>query len=137
MRDGTFDVAMVEGYTVCWLPSHCWSTIDDQFPFLYWARQQGWLNRTMFTFGWMVPKSVEHPNGWTVQQLEATMRRLKTAFPEMPGVLMWGSAMHRTNESECAERTLDFIHAASELMSALWPNPPEGMLAQRSIGGYL
>jgi hypothetical protein len=126
MRDGTFDVAMVEGYTVCWLPAHCWSAIDDQFPFLHWARTQGWINRTMFTFGWMVPKSAEHPNGWTVPQLEASLRRLKTTFPEMPGVLMWGSAMHRVNESECAEGTLEFIHAASELMSALWPNPREG-----------
>jgi hypothetical protein len=126
MRDGTFDVAMVEGYTVCWLPAHCWSAIDDQFPFLHWARTQGWINRTMFTFGWMVPKSAEIPNGWTVPQLEASLRRLKTTFPEMPGVLMWGSAMHRVNESECAEGTLEFIHAASELMSALWPNPREG-----------
>jgi len=49
MRDGTFTFAMVEGYTVCWLPAHCWSTIDDQFPFLHWARSQGWINRTMFT----------------------------------------------------------------------------------------
>ena len=51
MRDGTFDVAMVEGYTVCWLPAHCWSAIDDQFPFLHWARTQGWINRTMLAFG--------------------------------------------------------------------------------------
>ena len=61
MNDGTFDVAMLEGYTVCWdpktrkLPAHCASQnlIDKQFPFLHWAREQGFINKTMFTFGWM------------------------------------------------------------------------------------
>ena len=87
----------------------------------------------MLTFGWMVPKSAEHPNGWTIAQLEASMRHLKTTFPEMPGVLMWGAAQHRVNETECADGTLEFIHAASELMSELWPDFL-GAVGHRSIG---
>lgn len=72
----------------------------------------------------MVPQSAQHPNGWTVPHLEASMRRLKATFPEMPGVLMWGSAQHRANESGCGNATLGFIRAASELMLELWPDAP-------------
>lgn len=49
------------------------------------------------------------------------MRRLKETFPEMPGVLMWGSAQHRANETECSSTTLAFILQASEMMRKLWP----------------
>ena len=38
MRDGTLDLAMVEGYSVCWLPSHCSSAVEGYFSRLDWAR---------------------------------------------------------------------------------------------------
>eukprot|EP01048_Picozoa_sp_COSAG05_P012185 COSAG05_NODE_1201_length_5537_cov_9.015447_4_plen_130_part_00 len=127
MHDGTFDVAMLEGYTFCWpyTPGGhrpCWERIDDQFPFLHWARRQGFINRTMFTFGWMVAKSREHPDGWTLPQLNSSMRRLKAIWPEMPGVLLWGAAQHAANQSSCTAETLAFTRGASELMQELWPD---------------
>ena len=61
MRDGTFDLAMVEGYTVCWLPDHCSPTIDGYFSRLEWAQAEGFINRTLFAFGWMVPADATGP----------------------------------------------------------------------------
>eukprot|EP01047_Picozoa_sp_COSAG01_P063359 COSAG01_NODE_8199_length_2878_cov_19.747391_1_plen_456_part_00 len=133
MQDGTFDMAMLEGYSVCWkpngsIPTHC-GTIEQSFPMLRWARQQGFINRTVFAFGWMVPTDAtgplkpplanrsHPPKGWTVPRLEASMRRLKAAFPELAGVAMWGG-----DRAGCGNASLAFIRAASELMAELWPD---------------
>jgi hypothetical protein len=144
MHDGTFDLCMIEGYSVCWLPNHCSPTIEGYFPRLEWARREGFINRTLFAFGWLVsadadgpfqpplnathPKHLkprcdsdgcDNPNGWTVPTLNASMRRLKAAFPEMPGVLMWGG-----DRGGCGKASLELIRAASELSAELWPSPP-------------
>jgi hypothetical protein len=149
MRDGTLDLAMVEGYSVCWLPNHCSSTIEGYFSRLKWARSAGFINRTVFAFGWMVPEDAagpfkpplnashptipqrcdqigcDNPNGWTLSKLRASMLRLRAAFPEMPGVLGWGG-----NRGGCGNASRAFIRGASKLMAELWPNSA----AERSDG---
>jgi hypothetical protein len=141
MRDGTLDLAMVEGYSVCWLPNHCSPTIDGYFSRLDWARKAGFINRTVIAFGWMVPQRAtgpfqpplnatqpnipkrcdhigcDNPNGWTLPKLRAAMLRLKTAYPEMPGVLGWGG-----DRGGCGNASLTFIRGASKLMEELWPS---------------
>jgi hypothetical protein len=151
MHDGTFDLCMIEGYSVCWLPNHCSPTIEGYFPRLEWARREGFINRTLFAFGWLVsadadgpfkpPLNVTHPNhikprcdadgcdnpnGWTVATLNSSMRKIKATFPEMPGVLMWGG-----DRGGCSKSSLELIRAASELSAALWPDyqPPTAMKA--------
>jgi hypothetical protein len=135
MHDRTFDIAMLEGYSVCWqpdgsIPTHCDNDIEQSFPMLSWARQQGFINRTVFTFGWMVPADAtgpfkpplplnrsHPPEGWTVPRLEASMRRLKAAYPELAGVAMWGG-----DRAGCGNASMAFIRSASELMAKLWPD---------------
>ena len=142
MRDGTLDLAMVEGYSVCWLHNHCSDTIEGYFSRLEWARSAGFINRTLFAFGWMVPEDAtgpfnpplnathglhmpkrcdkigcDNPNGWTLPKLRASMLRLKAAFPEMPGVLGWGG-----NRGGCGNASRAFLRGASQLMAELWPS---------------
>jgi bacterioferritin-associated ferredoxin len=143
MRDGTLDLAMVEGYSVCWLPNHCSPTIEGYFSRLNWARRAGFINRTVFAFGWMVPEDAtgpftpplnathpnipercdhngcDNPHGWTMPRLRAAMMQLKAAFPEMPGVLAWGGDC-----GGCGEASRTFIRNASKLMEELWPAVP-------------
>ena len=145
MRDGTLDLAMVEGYSVCWLHNHCSDTIEGYFSRLEWARSAGFINRTLFAFGWMVPEDAtgpfnpplnathglhmpkrcdkigcDNPNGWTLPKLRASMLRLKAAFPEMPGVLGWGG-----NRGGCGNASRAFLRGASQLMAELWPSSAE------------
>ena len=95
---------------------------------LSWACQQGFINHTVFTF-WMVPADAtgpfkpplqlncsRPPEGWTVPRLEASMRRLKAAYPELAGVAMWGG-----DRAGCGNASMAFIRSASELMAKLWP----------------
>jgi hypothetical protein len=98
MKDGTFDLAMVEGYSYCpgcadWPASAaCCSNTGTQayYPKLDTARKHGFINRTVFTFGWMIAKSNSNPLGWTVASLRSAMLDLKTKYPEVPGVIMYG-----------------------------------------------
>ena len=51
--------------------------IDPYFPRLDWARRHGYLNRTLFCFGWMLARSDVNPRGWTKAALWAAMVRLE------------------------------------------------------------
>jgi hypothetical protein len=88
MVEGTFSLAMVEAYTYCpecgdWpKTAACCSNvgterIDPYFPRLDWARRHGYLNRTLFCFGWMLARSDVNPRGWTKAALWAAMVRLE------------------------------------------------------------
>jgi hypothetical protein len=61
----------------------------------------------------------DNPRGWTLPQLNKTMRHLKETFPEMPGVLMWGG-----DRGGCGDASRDLIEGASKLMVELWPDGP-------------
>ena len=101
MVEGTFSLAMVEAYTYCpgcgdWPKSAtCCSNagttrIDAYFPWLDWARQHGYLNRTVFCFGYLLANSDINPNGWTAASLRAAMVQLKNTYPDLAGVTMYG-----------------------------------------------
>ena len=71
--------ALIEGYSYCpycggglnppW--ACCGSTVASYYPRLRQAREQGWINRTVFCFGWMLAKSQWNPGGWTHESLRA------------------------------------------------------------------
>ena len=117
MLDGTFDLAMVEGYTYCpgcgdWPKSAdcCSNTgVQSYYSRLDTARERGFLNRTVLCFGWIIAKTESNPLGWTKHSLKAAMVDLRTKYPEMPGVLMCESqrlpcASCRGLEHSCVER---------------------------------
>eukprot|EP01051_Picozoa_sp_SAG22_P007814 SAG22_NODE_565_length_9046_cov_142.250475_2_plen_486_part_00 len=98
MKDWTFSLAMIEGYSYCagcgdWPASgHCCATtgVSAYYPRLDFARAHGYLNRTVFCFGYMIGRSVLNPRGWTHDSLKAEMVKLKSLYPELAGVLMYG-----------------------------------------------
>ena len=140
MRDGTFDLAMIEGYTYCagcgdWPASgKCctvgpithWAAYQDRLDF---ARANGYLNRTLFCFGFMIGQSAINPYGWTASSLRTAMVTLKAQYPELAGVIMYGRPPREgfpnaTNASTPATdaSTFDLIRAANALMLELYPD---------------
>ena len=140
MADNTFDFAMVEGYTYCpgcddWPASgNCcsnagianWQAYTDRLDF---AKARGYLSRTLFCFGFMLGKSDINPNGWTKPMLRTSLQQLKSAYPTLGGVLMYGHDPARgfpnaTNGSTAATdaATYQLITDANELMLAIFPS---------------
>ena len=140
MRDGTFDLAMIEGYTYCagcgdWPASgNCctvgpithWAAYQDRLDF---ARANGYLNRTLFCFGFMLGQSAINPYGWTVDSLRTAMVSLRAHYPELAGVIMYGRPPREgfpnaTNASTPStdNATFALIRAANALMLELYPD---------------
>lgn len=72
----------------------CSDTVEAYFLRLQLARQQGWLNRTVFCYGWMLARSQWNPSGWTAAQLRSDMLKVKRQFPELRGIAFYGHASH-------------------------------------------
>lgn len=144
MADGTFDLAMIEGYTYCagcgdWPASgSCCPVgpIEDALgqyrDRLEYAKSQGYLDRTVFCFGFILARSAINPAGWTTASLRAAMLALRTAYPELAGVIMYGMPPHRgfpnaTTHSTPAtdQATENLIKDAGALMLELWPDDSE------------
>ena len=140
MRDGTFDLNMIEGYTYCpgcmnWpKTSGCCSTegtevVEAYFPKLEMARTHGYLNRTVFTLGYALGRSAINPNGWTPSMLRSALLRLKKAYPALAGVMMYGvppryGFPNATNMSnyETDSATFDLIRSANMIMREIYPD---------------
>ena len=142
MIDGTFDLAMVEGYTYCagcgdWpstgkcCPTKGTAHIEQYFDRLDYARAKGYTNRTIFCFGFMLAQSAVNPRGWTAPMLRTAMLKLKHSYPELAGVIMYGHPPDKgfpnaTNASTPASNaaTVVLIRAASKLMLEFYPDRP-------------
>jgi hypothetical protein len=132
MADGTFDTAMVEGYSFCpvfncsrpvapdckSIPGEwgsCGHSVESYLPRLEWARRAGFINRTIFSFGWLIAESPAVPHGWTPAKLRAEATKLKTQFPEMPGCVSTLSA------HECGICQMAFVTKHSVAKPSLIP----------------
>jgi hypothetical protein len=133
MLDGTIDLALIEGYTYCGVRvGKCasWAvSINDYYPRLQYAREQGWLNRSIFVFGYIVGRSELNPGAFTKESLQADMTSLKRDFPEMPGVGFYHarpgnlSDHSKSNIPDIHDNaTFELIRFASKLAAALYPN---------------
>ena len=79
----------------------------------------------------MLGASAINPNAWTPAMLRTAMVKLKTAYPEMPGVIMFGrnprqgfaNASNRSTP-ETEQATLEIIRVANGLMLELYPDHP-------------
>ena len=139
MLDGTIDLALIEGYTFCGeRVGKCatWaSNITDYYPRLHYARQHGWLNRSIFFFGYIVGRSELNPGAFTKGSLGQQMRALKRDWPEMPGVgfyhphpgnLSWhpGGKHPKPDPAAATDNaTFELIRFASQLAKQLYPPP--------------
>ena len=112
------------------------TAIEPYFARLQFARDNGYSNRTVFSFGFMLGQSAINPHGWTAQSLRAAMVKLKRAFPELPGVVMFGTGPrvgfpNATNSStaQTDEATFGIIQAANDLMVEFYPDSADGSAA--------
>ena len=96
---------------------------------LDFARAQGYLNRTLFCFGFILGQSPINPFGWTPASLRAAMLKVKHGYPELAGVIMYGmpprvgypnASTASTPATDAA--TTELIKAAGELMLEFWPS---------------
>ena len=141
MADGTFDLAMIEGYTYCagcgdWPASgNCCpvgpieDAVNQYRDRLEFAKAQGYLNRTLFCFGFILARSPVNPFGWTTASLRDAMLTLKADYPELAGVIMYGKPPRRgfpnatTHSTPATDRaTEELIKDAGTLMLELWPD---------------
>ena len=123
MTDGTFDLAVVEGYSYTGGPPYPPAPpVPHYYPALDWARSHGYINRTIFCFGWILGRSQWHPSGWTNQSLRAAVRATKAAYPELAGVAMYGGPPAGAADTA----TVALIRYASRLMLEEYPDarPP-------------
>ena len=129
MKDGTFDLAMFEAYTV-YPPAYGpppSADISAWFPRMEFARKEGWLNRSIPCLGMLFAESELNPTGWTKPHLKATIQQLKARFPEMPGVGFYG---HPPGNASAVKfvvdlsdtATLDLIRYASQLSKKMFPD---------------
>ena len=121
MTDGTLDLAIVEGYSVCPGCPHCGclSNYTGYFGRLDYARAHGYINRTIFLFGWVVARQPRAPHGWTLPQLTSAVRHVKALYPELPGVGFYGSAWPANDTA-----TPQLVKAANALALELFPDAP-------------
>ena len=119
MTDGTFDLAVVEGYSYTGGPPYPPAPpVPHYYPALNWARSHGYINRTIFCFGWILGRSQWHPDGWTNQSLRAAVRMVKAAYPALAGIAMYG----RPPAHAADTATVALIRYASQLMLEEYPD---------------
>ena len=87
---------MVEAYSYCpgcgnWPDNDCCATagtleaVKGYWSRLDYARTQGYLNRTVFCFGYLLGKSDVNPRGWTKPMLHQAVSETKAKYPELAG----------------------------------------------------
>ena len=97
----------------------CGHSVEGYEPRLEWARSRGFINRTIFFFGWMIARSPLVPHGWTPESLRAEATRLQDRFPEMPGMGLYtsGRIAHPMTQAQ-----QELLRAGSDLMAQLYPS---------------
>ena len=121
VADGTFDLAFIEGYTVydSQYPGFRRPDLSEYFPLLEDARAHGFLNRTIFCFGWMLGRSMWNPHGWTNESLRAAVVHVRSQFVELAGVAMYAPAPQYVRANDTS--TLSVMAYASQLMLEIFP----------------
>jgi len=143
--------ALIEGYSYCpycggglnppW--ACCGSTVASYYPRLRQARAEGWINRTVFCFGWMLAKSQWNPGGWTHESLRAEATKLKHSFPELGGIAFYGHVPGNASKGASRESrqedtaTIELIRYASALALELYPSPARSKTDDGSLPPHL
>lgn len=91
VRDGTVDLALIEGYT--YVPEHpewaiSWEALISGRVEL--MKQEGLLHKTVVCVGMVAAKPDSHGNCMTAEELTRQVVYLATHYPEMPGIAFYG-----------------------------------------------
>eukprot|EP00664_Eupelagonemidae_sp_cell27_P010419 gene10419-9961_t len=97
MLDGTFDLAIIEGYSY---NPHGGSVCGKEcfLSRLKYAKAAGglcgggpwYINRTIVMYGYTCPKSQKFSGGFTVDSMCALVSATRSQYPEMPGAAFYG-----------------------------------------------
>lgn len=111
LRDGTLDLAIIEGYS--FIPDVGGLTIEGICERCEVMKKADLLDRTIVCFGYVSAAKDKQGRRMTFDALEKQVRHVKKKYPEMPGVAFYG---FKDDSSE----TLELIQAVDALSGELY-----------------
>lgn len=115
LRDGTFDLAIVEGYT--FIPDVGGLDLDGILRRCEPFRRAGLLDRTIVCLGYLSAAPDKNGRSMTFAELERLARAVQERYPQMPGLAFYGT-------KDASPATLALIERAHELAANLYPRKP-------------
>lgn len=112
VRDGTIDLAIIEGYG--FIPDVGGLTVDGIKERCDVMKRANLLDRCIVCFGYVSAEKDKQGRRMTADSLSAQMKAITAAYPEMPGVAFYG---YRDQSPE----TPTLITAAEKLALELYP----------------
>ena len=112
LRDGTFDLAIIEGYT--FIPDVGGLTMDAVCGRCEIVKKAGLLDRTIVCLGYLSATPDKSGRAMTIGQIERNVRLIKEKYPEMPGVAFYGFP-------DDSPQTRQLIRQTDELSGRLYP----------------
>lgn len=112
LADGTFDLAIIEGYT--FIPDVGGLTLEGIRERVAVVERAGLLDRCIVCFGYVAAGADAAGRRMTAGDLERLVRAIHDDHPQMPGVAFYGFA-------DGDPGTPDLIAAAERLGLELWP----------------
>ena len=113
LADGTFDLAIIEGYT--FIPDVGGLTLDGIRDRVNAVEKAGLLDRCIVCFGYVAAGADKAGRRMTAADLAALVRGVKKEYPQMPGVAFYGF-------DDGDPGTPDLIAAAERLGLEMYPS---------------
>jgi hypothetical protein len=115
LRDGTFDLAIVEGYT--FIPDVGGLDLDGILRRCEPFKRAGLLRRTIVCLGYVSATPDKKGRSMTFAELERLARAVQERYREMPGIAFYGTR-------DASPATLALVERAHELATKLYPRQP-------------
>jgi len=115
LRDGTLDLAIIEGYS--FIPDVGGLTLEGICERCDVLKQAELLERTIVCFGYISAKPDQQGRNMTIEELERQVRYIRQRYPEMPGVAFYGF-------KDDTPETRELIRRADALAGQLYPSQP-------------
>ena len=116
LADGTFDLAIIEGYS--FIPDVGGLTLDGIRARVAAVERAGLLDRTIVCFGYVAAGADKEGRRMTADDLARLVRTIHAEYPQMPGVAFYGHA-------DGDPATPDLIAAAERLALECYPSRAE------------
>ena len=118
LADGTFDLAIIEGYS--FIPDVGGLTLDGIRERASAVEKAGLLDRCIVCFGYVAAGSDKAGRRMTADDLAALVGAMKAEYPQMPGVAFYGF-------DDGDPGTPDLIAAAERLGLEMYPSSEDGV----------
>ena len=118
LADGTFDLAIIEGYT--FIPDVGGLTLDGIRDRVNAVEKAGLIDRCIVCFGYVAAGADKAGRRMTADDLSVLVRTVKKKYPQMPGVAFYGF-------DDGDPGTPDLIAAAERLGLEMYPSSEDGV----------